>query len=433
MLTNSSVLFLQGPLGPFFCELACKFSAAGYFTHKINFNGGDRFYSGADQIVDYSGTSEQWPDFLRNYLQQNAINAVFLLGDCRYYHRIARPVCEQLGVAFMVFEEGYLRPDTITLESGGVNTLSGVDVSVENILATPECSVKAPVQMGATMKRRALYASLYYWAALLGRWRFPHYRHHRAFNPIREGFCWMRGFARKWLVRPQDHKVHQLLTEHFSQRFILVPLQVHDDSQKIYHSDYDSVKAFIAEVIGSFSLHGKDEQVLCFKHHPMDRGYTHYSKLIRQLAREFGVSGRVFYCHDNSLPELYHHASGVVTVNSTVGMSALLHRLPVKTMGRALYDIPGLTHQGSLDSFWQNPQPVNVQLFKRFHSLLFRETQVNGSFFRQFDLTCNNALIFFQALMNKRGCNADTSSVLTKAPDGSAPEIEIFDIPPEAA
>ena len=144
VLTNRSVLFLQGPLGPFFRELASAFSATGYVTHKINFNGGDQFYSGADQVTDYCGTPEQWPDHLRQYLQQNNIEAVFLLGDCRYYHRVARPVCEQLGVAFMVFEEGYLRPDTITLEPGGVNALSGLDVSVENILATPVGSVKAP-------------------------------------------------------------------------------------------------------------------------------------------------------------------------------------------------------------------------------------------------------------------------------------------------
>ena len=156
---NRSVLFLQGPLGPFFQNLAAVFSAAGYCTHKINFNGGDRFYGDADQVTDYTGTPEAWPEFLHRYLQKYPVEAVFLLGDCRYYHRMAKPVCEQLGVAFMVFEEGYLRPDTITLEPEGVNAYSRLDLSVQTILATETGSVKAPVTMGGAMKRRMICCS----------------------------------------------------------------------------------------------------------------------------------------------------------------------------------------------------------------------------------------------------------------------------------
>ena len=411
MQAVGSVLFLQGPLGPFFRELAGSFSRAGYCTHKINFNGGDRFFSGADQVVDYTGTPEEWPQYLQEYLLEHAIEAVFLLGDCRYYHRVAKPVCEHLKVAFMVFEEGYLRPDTITLESGGVNAFSNLDVSVETLLATPECSVKAPVSMGPTMKQRALYASLYYWAAFFARNHFSHYQHHRAFDPIHEGFCWLRGVARKQLVRRNDQKVHKLLTSQYSKRFVLAPLQVHDDSQKVFHSDYACVESFIGEVMRSFSANAGKDQVLCFKHHPMDRGYTHYGQFIERLTWRHNLQGRVFYCHDNSLPELYHHAASVVTVNSTVGLSALLHHLPVKAMGRVLYDIPGLTHQGPLDEFWQNPQPVDQDLFRRFHSRLFKHTQVNGSFFRDLSLSCHNALTFYQSLMHKRHIPSSCSHV----------------------
>ncbi|OED44245.1 hypothetical protein ACH42_08090 [Endozoicomonas sp. (ex Bugula neritina AB1)] len=393
-----SVLFLQGPLGPFFRELAQYFSAAGYETHKINFNGGDRFYSGADQVVDYSGTPQDWPSFLQCYLLDHNIKAVFLLGDCRFYHRVAKPVCDQQGVAFMVFEEGYLRPDTITLEQSGVNALSTLDLSIERIRSTKKCSVKAPVSMGASMNRRMVYAALYYWAAFFARWRFPHYQHHRAFNPVREGACWIRGFYRKQRVKAVDHQIHNKLIGQYSEKFILVPLQVHDDSQKIFHSDYGSVEAFITEVMLSFKHYGDGDQILCFKHHPMDRGYTHYGRAIKRLARELGLQERVLYCHDNPLPELYHHAAGVVTVNSTVGISALLHKVPVKTMGKAMYDILGLTHQGSLDSFWKKPQPVDMDLFERFHSLLFQKTQINGNFFNHEQLSCENAVAFFEAL-----------------------------------
>lgn len=399
-MEKKAVLFLQGPLGPFFRELARTFAAAGYVTHKISFNGGDRFYAGADHLADYSGTPENWPVFLQKYLLKHNISAVFLLGDCRYYHRTAKPVCDQLGVAFMVFEEGYLRPNTITLEPHGVNALSRLDLSRETIRDTEICSTETPQIIGLSMRSRMLHASVYYWAAFFNRWRFPHYRHHRAFNPVREGYCWIRGYFRKKKVRASDQAIQDKLTGEFSQRFVLVPLQVHDDSQKIYHSAYDSVEAFIAEAMQSFQAFASPSQVLCFKHHPMDRGYTHYAAVINRLASQLGLDGRVYYCHDASLPVLYHHAQSVLTVNSTVGLSALLHHLPTKVMGKALYDIEGLTHQGSLASFWQNPQPVNDELFRRFQSLLFKKTQVNGSFFKHWELSCSNALAFYEELMD---------------------------------
>ncbi|AMO58713.1 capsule biosynthesis protein [Endozoicomonas montiporae] len=427
---KSSVLFLQGPLGPFFRELAGAFSRAGYCTHKINFNGGDRFYAGADKVVDYQGEPDNWLAFLQEYLMEHSIDAVFLLGDCRYYHRIAKPLCDSLGVAFMVFEEGYLRPNTITLETHGVNALSRLDLSIKTLRETiVQPTEEAPVTIGSTIFARAVYASLYYWAGYFGHGQFAHYRHHRASNPVREGYCWIRGFARKWLVKPADYRIKRKLTKTFSQRFFLVPLQVHDDSQKIYHSNFNSVESFISEVIESFRSYAAPDQVLCFKHHPMDRGYTHYGDFIREKARRTGLQGRVLYCHDVSLPDLYDHAAGVVTVNSTVGVSAMLHSVPVKVMGRAMYDIEGLTHQGSLASFWQAPQPVDRQLFKQFHSRLFQKTQINGSFFKLPDLTCNNAVAFYEQLA---GQPAAVSAIYKMTPH-SCNNIEVDDLPLNAA
>lgn len=420
---KASVLFLQGPLGPFFRELAKVFSDAGFVTHKINFNGGDRFYSGADCVVNYTDTPENWCAFLDDYLKTHRIQAVFLLGDCRLYHRRAKPVCDRLGIEFMVFEEGYVRPDTITLERHGVNALSQLDMSIETIKETKVESINAPRTIGATMKQRAIYAALYYWASYLSNGKFLHYIHHRASNPVREGFCWVRGYLRKWLVKASDKNIHKRLITEFSGRFILVPLQVHDDSQKIYHSNYTSVETFIRELACSFAKSASKEQVLCFKHHPMDRGYTHYERFIADLSHELGLQGRLFYCHDNSLPELYRHAFSVVTVNSTVGLSALLHKIPVKTMGKAMYDVEGLTHQGTLASFWQNPQPVDMELFGRFHSRLYQQTQVNGSFFKYWELSCTNALNFYEALT---GSSAATPSAAE--PAFSEPQIPASEI-----
>lgn len=51
------------------------------------------------------------------------------------------------------------------------------------------------------------------------------------------------------------------------------------------------------------------------------------------------------------LPALLRYGKGMVTLNSTSGLSALIHHMPVKVLGRVHYDIPGMTFQGSLADF----------------------------------------------------------------------------------
>ena len=163
-----------------------------------------------------------------------------------------------------------------------------------------------------------------------------------------------------------------------------MPLQVFNDAQIRVHAPFAGVEDFIETTVRSFAARAPDDTLLVFKHHPMDRGYRDYSRLIRKLAHELQLGHRLQYIHDQHLPTLLDHARGVVVVNSTVGLSALFHAAPTKVCGRALYDMPGLTYQGSLDDFWSEaprhkPDPA---LYRRFRSHLVAATQLNGSFYR---------------------------------------------------
>jgi capsular polysaccharide export protein len=125
--------------------------------------------------------------------------------------------------------------------------------------------------------------------------------------------------------------------------------------------------------------------VLVIKHHPMDRGYADYSLLIQELATRHGVQGRCLYIHDQHLPTLLKCARGVVVVNSTVGLSALLHGAATMVCGEALYNMQGLTFQGSLDQFWRaapRSRP-NRQLFENFRRCLIQDSQLNGNFYKR--------------------------------------------------
>jgi capsular polysaccharide export protein len=125
--------------------------------------------------------------------------------------------------------------------------------------------------------------------------------------------------------------------------------------------------------------------VLVFKHHPMDRGYCNYAMLLKRLGDEFGLGERLLYIHDQHLPSLLQAARGVVLVNSTVGLSALHHKAPLKVCGDSIYSIKGLVYQKSLDTFWADSKNfrINEVLLKRFLNYIIERTQVNGSFYKR--------------------------------------------------
>jgi len=102
------VLLLQGPIGPFFARFARDLRAAGVRVSKVNFNGGDCvFYPGG---TPYFGTVEAWPRWLAGHMAALAIDQVFLFGDCRPIHRLARDVATAMGIDVGVFEEGVSAP-----------------------------------------------------------------------------------------------------------------------------------------------------------------------------------------------------------------------------------------------------------------------------------------------------------------------------------
>jgi capsular polysaccharide export protein len=379
------VLLLQGPIGPFFWRLANFLQSRGSEVVKVNLNGGDAFFFPAwasrGTVYTFKASATKWRPFLREVVGRHSIDVLVLFGDCRFYHRVAVRLARRLGIEVFVFEEGYIRPDYITLTRGGANGHSGLSHKPNFYQVLPD----RPVARPQSMNQRAVYsgvlfAALYGLAGRLGRSRFPHYRHHRQYFSMRHGLCWVRGWLRKYLYRVRERNTLALLGGQLSKRFFLVPLQVHKDAQVLFHSPYRSIVPFVAEVIGSFAAHAPADTYLVFKHHPMDRGFCDYGELIARLAAEHGIAARVRYVHDVHLPSLLDHARGTVLINSTVGMSSLLHGTPVKVLGQAIYDMPGLAHQGPLAKFWQQPEPIDHSLFQRFRSFVIERTQVNGNY-----------------------------------------------------
>ena len=373
------VLLLQGPIGPFFSWLSRDLRELGAHVWKVDFNGGDWLFSPCGSI-SFTGTSNEWPNFLRILLRRYKIDIIILFGDCRSLHRVACEIARQNSIRIGVFEEGYIRPDFITFEQYGVNGYSQIPRSAD-FYRDVILKEKPIIPVGNTFWYGALWCVFYYVASALLETSFPHYQHHRPLTVL-EALPWIRSLGRKVYYSIKERGMLKYL---LSKKYFFVPLQVYNDVQISIHSTFKSIPEFIVYVLDSFAHNADPQYYLVIKHHPMDRAYNEYGKFIQTQAQLLGIEKRVIYIHDQHLPTLLHHACGVVLVNSTVGLSALYHGTPVKVCGTAIYDLEGLTFQGPLNQFWKlavSAKP-NKELYDRLRSYLIEHTQINGSFYKR--------------------------------------------------
>lgn len=386
LLRHRRILLLQGPMGPFFSKLARYLSQQGCDVGKINFNAGDALFYRFPGATSYTGRHEDLYDWLKAHVRTHRYEAMALFGQSRPVHQIARKVAKELGLAVHVFEEGYVRPDYITLEEGGVNALSSMPRSGAFYRALPPASPHTGQEAtGQRFRRTALIACVYSITMLLGRLRYRHHIYHRPINPLTQGWRWgVVGGLRKLCAYIADRPLmQQLLAPHNHKRYFLLPLQVHNDSQMVNHSPFASNEALICHVLESFARAADGQDLLVIKHHPMDRPYRLYHQVIRQHALRLGIQDRVLIAQDLHLPTVLEHAKGVITVNSTTGLQALLHNTPVAVLGDCIYNVDGLVYGPSLplDAFWRSPGEVDKVLFRAYRQYLIEHSQLNASFY----------------------------------------------------
>lgn len=388
---HKRILLLQGSIGSFFKDLSIwlekKYTAT---VFKINFNQGDAFfYPPNEYVFNYLGHLSNFSDYLSDFIQKNQIDAVVCFGDNRPYHRLAKNLLKnQTNIPFFVFEEGYFRPFWITLEEQGVNANSPLpreaDFFRQAFSQLKEQHHVQDVNVRGGFLPVAKVAMQYYGAMYLGRHNFPNYHHHRSKDIWHYIGLWAEsGLKRAYYFLTERAFARKIERGDFG-RFFILPLQVFNDSQIRFHSHFASVRDFLLEVMISFAQHAPSETRLLIKHHPMDRGFIDYQKDIDDLMVQFPqLIGRVYYVHDVPLPVFLRHGVGMVTMNSTSGLSALLHNMPVKVLGRAHYDIPELTDQQPLADFWRNPMKPDDILFHQYRLYHLNITQINGSFYSE--------------------------------------------------
>ncbi|MEZ0167579.1 DUF6716 putative glycosyltransferase [Microvirga sp. TS319] len=353
-------------------------------VRRIVFNGGDRLFASGASVIRYRDSPEVWPAFFSAQLQEWRPDAVLLFGDERPIHRVAREVARARQVPVWCFEEGYIRPNYVTCELYGNNANSPLPRTPDALQRTAPPSPAAP-PLRSQFSAMALSATAYYLAAVLKRRHYPFYLHHRDRSLTSEARYWTRSFARKVLATPIDRKAIRRLTGTSRPEFFLVALQVHDDLQLLRHGRGWSVKSFIIQTLASFAAHAHPTHQLVFKVHPLDRGHTHYAKLVHRHAERYGVTDRVQVLQSGVLGPLVRASKGLVTINSTSGVAAITAGVPVLVMGNTFYRVEGLACIGStiedINRFWRTPTPPDPEIAQAFLRHLVGSSLLPGSFY----------------------------------------------------
>lgn len=380
---NRHFLFLQGVSTPFFNELAKRLRREGHKVSRINFCGGDRHFWNLKGAWNFRGKESEFAFFLQDKLTHNAITELVLFGDNRPLHRTAIEIAESAGLEIHVFEEGYIRPNWATLERGGVNAHSRLP---RDPAWYREVSRHIPErteirEVPTSLASRAYYDIRYHLGNLRNPLLYPHYETHRPYKAPVEYAGWIKRFSLNPIYkRHAEREITGLLTA--DTPYFLLPLQLNADSQIAVHSPYNSMREVLEVSICSFAHHAPRDSHLVIKNHPLDTGFVHYPRIIHALIRHLGIDPmRVHYLEHGDLDLLLKHAQGSIMVNSTVGVLSLSFGRPTCVLGEAIYQMPGLTHQGDLDSFWHQPESPDPALFDAFRKTVIHTTQINGGFY----------------------------------------------------
>jgi len=367
---------LQGPSSRFFTHLGRALRGQGAEVWRIGFCPGDRLFWRADagRYLPYRGSPTAFEDWLADLMRQTGLTDLIMLGDGRAPHvqaiRCARAMSP--GPRPWIVEHGYLRPDYILIEPDGMGGASRIPAEFD-----PEADAP-PFDTGALWPAFfARYAAMdvaYHLANVtLSPFSYPHYRAHSGIHPFREYGGWLRKLAAgRW--RKAGAKAAMARIAALEGPVFLFPLQLNQDVQILRYGTGRPQAAELADCLASFHAHAPTDAHLVVKAHPLDNGLTDWAGLLRD------AGGRVIYLDGGDLDTLLDKVSGVVTINSTVGLTALQKGMPVLALGQSVYGRAGLCSDQALEDFWRRPSPPQVERVDRFCRFLVQRHHVRGAF-----------------------------------------------------
>ena len=385
-------LFLQGPNCCFFTDLAGKLQGLGHRCLRVNLCFSDWLTWKLEGSLNYRGHYRNWKGYLSRLMDREGVTDLMLNGDQRLYHKTAIKLAIRKGVSVVVTDFGYMRPDWISFESQGAsgNSLFPKNTSEIRRLAAATEPVDFTERYWDNPKSFVFAEARSGLLTWLFGFLYPGYRPFHSHNPVVLGWAFTKTYLKKMISRGATRsKLRRLIKERFENPFYFFPMQLETDFQLRAYSSYPNQAAPIEEVLVSFAENAPENERLVFKMHPLDPDLVNWKRVIGSLGKEVGISNRVFFLNDGPIADLLSNAKGVVTINSSVGLKALQHGKKLKILGRAVYDLPELVFQRSLDEFWGATFVPDEELFSDLILVLASMIQIRGGWFSPGGLECS--------------------------------------------
>ncbi len=157
--------------------------------------------------------------------------------------------------------------------------------------------------------------------------------------------------------------------------YIFLPFQIPSDQQIRVHSTWIKTMDDFMDLIIEFAAKYSDKNFV-IKEHPSFK---------QSIIGKKPVKKNILFANGNSTEELIKNARFIITLNSTVGIEALLFRKPVITLADACYNIDGLVRHASnseelnqiiLDTDWFPDERLRIQ----FLGYIWNEYLFHGYF-----------------------------------------------------
>ncbi len=228
------------------------------------------------------------------YLQQNPSEIVAIWNGNKLRQAIVVQAAKCLGRKCAYFENGLL-PNTTTLDFKGVNAFNSLP------------------------RHREFYSDLQFDENI----KLPSQLVARA---------------------PEGAKTNHSKLADLPESFIFVPFQVNTDSQITIHSPWIRNMEHLFEVIAAVQKQLRDSGVtFVFKEHPSSgQDYQHLHQRVKN-------EKHLMFANEVNTQELIEKSAAVITINSTVGLEALLLGKKVVVIGDAFYGIEGLARNAETE------------------------------------------------------------------------------------
>lgn len=284
--------------------------------------------------------AKKYIDFLERIREKENLEYALMWNTSCFFDRILYFFCKKYKIKYFVMEQGYFRPFTLSLDSVGVNFEANIPRSRE---AYENIQVNYPKYIEYLNK--PMFAK----NSEIQESKNKIYNFLRFYEKLKINFN--KNYI--WDITERDlfeffkkrRKIKELKKKSsfksIEGKYIFIPFQVEKDSQIILNSKQIKKMSELYEVVAKAIIklnENKSEKIKAvFKLHPMDECLN--VNEILKLEKKYSDT---IFLMDGNIQELIKKSEMIITINSTVGIEALINNKPVITLGDAFYNIEGI-------------------------------------------------------------------------------------------